>query len=749
MTATAFQPRRRTSDADVPPPTPRRRPLSRLVTRLGRVEAATVRAALATLLCVGLAIVAGNVFDRFEPILLIPVAVALLAVIAAARLPGRVPKLLRVVLVAVAIWASAATVAVLVGGTISDVVVRLADGPRRLLTTEWPSPRDPTAVATIAWFLGAATAVSVALARWSRLHLAPLAAPTVALVVLLALSAPHPPAWWLTVALGVTAVAFALARHGERPVRRLSALRGERAVAVAVLALALGGVATASAVAWTGRADPRQVTAPERSMSLLHPLEAVVAMRSAEPPIAMFTVTDESALIGQPMPTRWRTAALDAYDGQRWVPTAAVRPIGASLGRPTPPHVGRPPAVRYRIELLTDDTDLVPLPGKPLDLVTDPGLDIETDVGRVVVKLVEPAPAGTRLQLVAERTPSVGEVVPAVVLSRPVDEYSRAFADTAEALAGTGDPIDRLLRLEQAMKSWDRDQNAPGGGQQLRLLQTFVTAQEPRGTDEQFTAAFVLLARSLGYDARVATGFVVPADAAETPLTVTSAHAAAWPEVQLADVGWMAFNPLPERVSGDEQPPPPENQTLAPAAAQPPIEPPTEGGPTDDTDDTDDVVGDSAWGVGRWISRVVLLISAIAVPLCLLTGSILFVKYFRRRRRATVADSAAAVRGAWANVTDLLVDAGLDIEEAWTDDRIAAMGSPLVGSAPPELHRLAAMATAATFGPPPGPIERDDAAAVESRLSAAIAGQLSTWQRVRWHLSLRSLRPSTRSPVVP
>src|SRR5690606_3595182 len=91
------------------------------------------------------------------------------------------------------------------------------DGPRRLLTTEWPSPTDPTVLATLALLLGGATALAVDLARRPRLHLAPLAPVLVALIVVVALSAPRRPPWWLLAALAAGALLVALARHGDKP----------------------------------------------------------------------------------------------------------------------------------------------------------------------------------------------------------------------------------------------------------------------------------------------------------------------------------------------------------------------------------------------------------------------------------------------------------------------------------------------------------------------------------------------------
>jgi len=102
----------------------------------------------------------------------------------------------------------------------------------------------------------------------------------------------------------------------------------------------------------------------------------------------------------------------------------------------------------------------------------------------------------------------------------------------------------------------------------------------------------------------------------------------------------------------------------------------------------------------------------------------------------------------WANTTDALVDAGLSIETNWTDDRIALAGAEVAPAAQHEMRRLAALATSATFGPPADHTNAANAARTESSVSEAIAAQMTRWQRWRWRLSLRSLRPSTRSPVV-
>ena len=105
--------------------------------------------------------------------------------------------------------------------------------------------------------------------------------------------------------------------------------------------------------------------------------------------------------------------------------------------------------------------------------------------------------------------------------------------------------------------------------------------------------------------------------------------------------------------------------------------------------------------------------------------------------------------GAWANTTDSLVDAGLTIGPAWTNDRIAEEATAVAAAAPHEMRRLATTATSITFGEESDDWSRaDDAIATSRTVDLAIRADRSRWQRIRWRLSVRSLRKATRSPVV-
>jgi transglutaminase-like putative cysteine protease len=443
-------------------------------------------------------------------------------------------------------------------------------------------------------------------------------------------------------------------------------------------------------------------------------------------------------------------SALDVYDGQRWTPGLTLRPIGGQLGEPSPPSPEVAPPIQFDVELLTDDFDLVPIPGRPLAVDTDSAMGVETDLGRTVVRLTEDPRAGLTVSASAEAGPPTSAALTSRIATRQVDEISAGFTDLANSMAGDGTVFDQLQAIEDTMRDdWQLDRNAPGGGQQLALIERFV-ADTQQGTEEQFVTAFVLLARSLGVESRVATGFVVPPGELGSPLGLRSSHAAVWPEVLLDGVGWLAFDPVPSEQTGDTENEPPPPAAQSPAAAQPPIIPPADPATDDETVVVDQETDIGNWQrVQTWLTRGGVVGGALLLPVVTVIAAILGVKWMRRRRRLRDPDPGRRISGAWANTTDSLVDAGLAIAPAWTNDTIAEHGADLAPTVPHEMTRLASTATAITFGHADDGWDRvDDAVAAWRAVDGAIRAERTWWQRVRWRLSLRSLRRRTRSPVV-
>ncbi len=697
----------------------------------------TLVGAMATLL----ALWAGDVFDQRVWSLLIAVIVPTLAMVGVRdrRWFVRVPVV--VVSVVVATFA----VAVVEDGGIGDVGVAATSGLRRILSTEWPSPVRPDLVATIALGLGVVSGLAAELARRPRLRLAPIAPIVVGAVAIIALSAPRGPAVVWPVAIGVLTVALAALGPDGAVRDRLRLLRGERRF-VAILVV-LGAVTTAVAIPLTvsGRADPRDTQDPERTSALLDPIEATLALQRIEDPIDLHRITVAE---GDPrLPARWRTAALADYNGRRWTPDLAVRPIGRRLALDS--EFDSTP-LESTIEFLDDDLQLVPLPGRPVIVEAA----IETDEARTIVRLVERPSPGTSIFTSALVEPVSSDELDEPIATREVDETASGLADLADVLADVDDGevtsvLDRLRAIEQTMRNdFVLDPEASGGGLQRALIERFLRETQ-RGNAEQFSTAFVLLARSIGADARVATGFVVdPARVDGSVITLSSEDAAIWPEVRSGDQ-WLAFDPVPDVPLADEAPPPAEPTVQSPAAPQPPIAP-----PPDDIDEPLDLDEDASADVDGGVPTVVefavraaaiggLVLLPIIVALVLIIGA-----KWRRRRRRLRGEPRARIRGAWQEATDQLVDAGLTIAPAMTNDDIAHAGRPLAPAATRELDRLATLSTACTFGEPARPdLLADDASTCLSVVEQSVDLGQPLRARARRRLSLRSLRSTTRSPV--
>lgn len=695
------------------------------------------------------AIAAGEIFDRFVWwLLLAPGAVGLAALLTIER-----RSMVRFLASAAASLAAVVAVVIALGGGSSDVLASFGAGFQRVLSTDWPSPDRPDLVGTITLGLAIMTAIAAELARRNRLHLAPLVPILLGQIGVIALSAPAGVLWRSTLPLAVLAIFFATLRPGVGGSLsdRLMVLRGERRlVPIALLAIGLAA-GLAAPIVLANRADPRRNEPAAGTASLIDPIEATLALQAIDPAIDLHEIRIDESESGSDArnPLRWRTAALVDYDGRLWTPDLVLRPIGRRLGPPADDTISA------SITFLDDDLQLVPLPGAAITI----DASIETDQDRTLVRLAERPSPDDEIMITSRLEPLVNESDPGQIGILEIDENSVGFTELATALveAGGSSPDDDLLTQLQAIESAMRDDfvlrtDASGGGLQRALIDRFLRDTQ-RGNAEQFSTGFVLLARSLGVDARVATGFQIEperidrADGSVT-LTLTSMDALVWPEIRIGDE-WVAFNPVPEEEDTDAIPPEPDPQVQSPAAPQPPIAPPPESAdePVVTEDDADADAAEGLPTVVTYALAVVAGISALLIPVVLIIAIILGLKWRRRRRRLS-GPPPARIRGAWAVATDRLVDAGVTIDRADTNNEIAIASVGEVPTAHRELQRLATLASATTFGAPARPdLLAEDAASCLGQVETSMAEKRTGWERLRWRLSLRSLRSKTASPV--
>ena len=280
------------------------------------------------------------------------------------------PRWRHVAVAALAVLASTVIAVALAGGSVpGDVVDAVARGCPRLLSTEWPSPRSADLVGTVTMGVAVATAVAAGLASARRSHLAPLVPLLLGFVAVAAASAPagRPSCAWPSPASAALVLA---ALGGDAPPReRARALVRERRLLPTVGVAVVVGIAASLGLSMTGRADPRDRRPARGPVRRARPDRGGqgAAGRSSRQ-----SISTPSTLDGDTMPARWRTAAVDTFDGEQWRTAVTLRPIGRRLGS------GGDRTRDVEVEFRTDDLDLVPLPGAA---VTVDG-PVETDAGR-------------------------------------------------------------------------------------------------------------------------------------------------------------------------------------------------------------------------------------------------------------------------------------------------------------------------------------------------------------------------------
>jgi hypothetical protein len=168
--------------------------------------------------------------------------------------------------------------------------------------------------------------------------------------------------------------------------------------------------------------------------------------------------------------------------------------------------------------------------------------------------------------------------------------------------------------------------------------------------------AYALAARSIGLPTRVAVGFLIPGT--DQQRTVHGSDATAWPEVFLADLGWVPFAPTPKEGDAAKDEIKGENPLTEAqqAAANPPAAGSTPNAPRDPFKEQQK--SNAATSRHRWTDAVRWLVALLVVGIGVCCTPILLKARRRRRRRRGEPDDR--VVGAWHEALDQLAEAGIE-----------------------------------------------------------------------------------------
>jgi transglutaminase-like putative cysteine protease len=220
------------------------------------------------------------------------------------------------------------------------------------------------------------------------------------------------------------------------------------------------------------------------------------------------------------------------------------------------------------------------------------------------------------------------------------------------------------------------------------------------GDQEQYASAFALMARSLGYPARVVMGFAPEITEGQSSVAVTGDDVTVWTEVAFADVGWVAFNPTPDETDiPQDQVPKPQSEPQ-PQVRQPPradnddedLLSPVELDETDKDDkDAEFLLPGWVWVVGL---SILIPAALFFIPLLIIAA----VKNRRARNRRTIGAGHDRVAGAWQELTDRYSELGFTVPSKLTRVAVAErIEGQVQAPAPLRLRSLAVVTDEAVF----------------------------------------------------
>ena len=420
---------------------------------------------------------------------------------------------------------------------------------------------------------------------------------------------------------------------------------------------------------------------------------------------------------------RIRMATLDSFTGKLWNVAGAESSVDGSgsfelVGRALPAAPLVTPIDRDPVTITVGEYDDVWVPGvgypADFELLGDAAQrsdDLRYNAGTGSMVLTSGLGPGDQytLESVVQDSPPIADlagVSVAAVELPPVENVPDIIAIKAQEFAGAAtEPAAQLeaIRLTFASTGYlsrglasDSIPSRAGHGAD-RVIELLDRPQMV-GDEEQYASAFALMARSLGYPARVVMGFAPEVTEGAGVVEVTGADVTAWVEVAFDGVGWVPFDPTPEETDiPQDQEPQPQSQPQ-PQVRQPPRAENDEDellSPVD-LDEVEKDEDDLPFVLPGWVVGLAL---SIAIPLAIVLVPAFIIgalKARRLRRRRAAAAEHDRVAGAWEELIDRYSELGFDVPTKQTRSVVATSLEVQLGAfestiESPRLRSLATM----------------------------------------------------------
>jgi hypothetical protein len=614
-----------------------------------------------------------------------------------------------------------------------------------LLTASLPTLSTSTYVALPVALTAVATSVATEITLRSRWKIGPVLAPIAVLVVALLFTGKRPvpsPVLMASLILLILLIVFVrVLKPAGREAAQLDATSTSMRkgavfglptiVVMAVVATGLGAVLPITST--SRRVDLRErYNPPVQIAQGITPLALLQSQLNSQSTAPLFTVRFRGVPPGVKI-DRVPVAILDTYDGAVWGTNASFALAGNEL--PSGPEPSQPgPTIHQDYRVGAYGLSFLPALGWPIRTT---GNRLAFDRVSGMLATPTPAPAGFKYSVDSELPDQTGAASESVrpgndpnfatLALAPPQGWPKAVTDFASKFTAKT-PYATLQLMANELRSRDFGYNkAARPGHSLGLLSAFLTAPTGSsqvttarvGFDEQFAAAFAVLARAKGFPSEVVVGYRVDpvASARGIPIAVLPRQMHAWVEVNLNGVGWVTFDPTNTT---------PRNSIVPPA---PPPTPPPPPVPV--------VTGSSGQGNHNAVVRAkhqsssywwaFLLVVIIASP-----SSVAGIKVLRRRQRARRGTPTARVVGAWREGRENLRSHGAHISRAMTvDDAVRETREVMGDDAATRVRAFEPVLNAALYAPS----EPDEQAAslaweAEAALREFLRSESTTRQRV-------------------
>ncbi len=492
-------------------------------------------------------------------------------------------------------------------------------------------------------------------------------------------------------------------------VEKQAGMLRRRVTGIVVIVAAAAAIGAVSGAALAPTPSSRfvlrdQIVPPFQPLEFSSPLAGFRQYSKLEVDTTLFTVT------GLKPGERIRIATMDSYGGHLWTVagsnistdgSGSFALVGSSFPSPPLATVSGTATISLTVGAYSDVW--IPSLGYPTALRLPKasseqltGLRYNAATGSAVIldglSRGDTVTVAAELQKTTYDDATLRDVPTARVQEGPVDNIPDIVAAKATEFAGKAtSPIEQLRNIEQTLHTKGflshgtaSDAVPSLAGHGADRMQALLSGSVMVGDAEQYASVMALMARTLGYPARVVMGFAPTvsetAASSGTPVTVTGHDVTAWVEVPFQGIGWIPFLPTPTQTDVPQDQVPKPQTEPQPQVRQPPRSVNNHNDLVNNVSiDNSKKKNSTAFVLPGWVipTALGLGIPALIVLLPLVVVATLKRRRARRRRGAPRAQDAAA--GAWDELLDRVDELGIAAPPPTTRGRTAAALGPLLG----------------------------------------------------------------------